>query len=239
MSYDPTSLEGVPEDARNRLAQNKAGLFTSDLSVREFLLVKQAGFDPLGPGRGELDLPHRLPAVELEPEPGDGRAHAGDVPRPRARDDAHGGGGRPARRRRHRRRAARRRPVRVGRRPGRVHRHRHGRQAPRRASCTARRTGGRSRATSPARTSGRSSQAGYRPVGHVHGQLRLPRRPPGPARLVLEDRPERRDGELHPGAVRRARAGDGADAGRGPGASRPRASSACRSRSAATAGART
>ena len=48
MSYDPTSLEGVPEDARSRLAQNKAGLFTSDLSVREFLLVKQAGFDPLG-----------------------------------------------------------------------------------------------------------------------------------------------------------------------------------------------
>src|SRR6476469_6608952 len=48
MSYDPTSLEGVPEDARTRLAQNKAGLFTSDLSVREFLLVKQAGFDPLG-----------------------------------------------------------------------------------------------------------------------------------------------------------------------------------------------
>ena len=48
MSYDPTSLEGVPDDARSRLAQNKAGLFTSDLSVREFLLVKQAGFDPLG-----------------------------------------------------------------------------------------------------------------------------------------------------------------------------------------------
>src|SRR6476469_8051791 len=48
MSYDPTSLEGVPEDARSRLAQNKAGLFTSDLSVKEFLLVKQAGFDPLG-----------------------------------------------------------------------------------------------------------------------------------------------------------------------------------------------
>jgi uncharacterized protein YbjQ (UPF0145 family) len=48
MSYDPTSLEGVPADARNRLAQNKGGLFTSDLSVREFLLVKQAGFDPVG-----------------------------------------------------------------------------------------------------------------------------------------------------------------------------------------------
>jgi uncharacterized protein YbjQ (UPF0145 family) len=48
MSYDPTSLEGVPDDARARLAQNRAGLFTSDLSVREFLLVKQAGFEPLG-----------------------------------------------------------------------------------------------------------------------------------------------------------------------------------------------
>ena len=48
MSYDPTSLEGVPSDARTRLAQNKSGLFTSDLSVREFLLVKQAGFEPVG-----------------------------------------------------------------------------------------------------------------------------------------------------------------------------------------------
>jgi uncharacterized protein YbjQ (UPF0145 family) len=48
MSYDPTSLEGVPDDARGRLAQNRAGLFTSDLSVKEFLLVKQAGFEPVG-----------------------------------------------------------------------------------------------------------------------------------------------------------------------------------------------
>jgi uncharacterized protein YbjQ (UPF0145 family) len=48
VSYDPTSLQGVPEDAQGRLAQNRAGLFTSDLSVSEFLLVKQCGFDPLG-----------------------------------------------------------------------------------------------------------------------------------------------------------------------------------------------
>jgi uncharacterized protein YbjQ (UPF0145 family) len=48
MSYDPTSLEGVPEVGRERLEQNKRGLFTSDLSVAEFLLVKEAGFDPLG-----------------------------------------------------------------------------------------------------------------------------------------------------------------------------------------------
>jgi uncharacterized protein YbjQ (UPF0145 family) len=46
--YDPTSLEGVPEAGRSRLEQNKRGLFTSDLSVAEFLLVKEAGFDPLG-----------------------------------------------------------------------------------------------------------------------------------------------------------------------------------------------
>jgi uncharacterized protein YbjQ (UPF0145 family) len=48
MSYDPNSLAGVPEHGRERLAQMKRGLFTSDLSVNEFLLVKQAGFDPLG-----------------------------------------------------------------------------------------------------------------------------------------------------------------------------------------------
>ena len=46
--YDPTSMEGVPEAGRVRLEQNKRGLFTSDLSVSEFLLVKEAGFDPLG-----------------------------------------------------------------------------------------------------------------------------------------------------------------------------------------------
>jgi uncharacterized protein YbjQ (UPF0145 family) len=46
--YDPTSLEGVPEAGRARLEQNRQGLFTSDLSVNEFLLIKQAGFEPLG-----------------------------------------------------------------------------------------------------------------------------------------------------------------------------------------------
>jgi len=46
--YDPTSLEGVPQAGVARLEQNKRGLFTSDLSVAEFLLVKEAGFDPLG-----------------------------------------------------------------------------------------------------------------------------------------------------------------------------------------------
>jgi uncharacterized protein YbjQ (UPF0145 family) len=48
MAYDPNSTEGVPEAGRARLEQNRAGLFTSDLSVNEFLLVRQAGFQPLG-----------------------------------------------------------------------------------------------------------------------------------------------------------------------------------------------
>jgi uncharacterized protein YbjQ (UPF0145 family) len=46
--YDPKSLEGIPESGRERLEQNRAGLYTSDLSVNEFLLVSQAGFDPVG-----------------------------------------------------------------------------------------------------------------------------------------------------------------------------------------------
>lgn len=51
--YAPGSQEGLPTHARGRLAAmrpgaNQKGLFTSDLSVNEFLLVKEAGFDPLG-----------------------------------------------------------------------------------------------------------------------------------------------------------------------------------------------
>ena len=46
--YDPHSLEGIPESGRERLEQNREGLYTSDLSVNEFLLVTEAGFDPVG-----------------------------------------------------------------------------------------------------------------------------------------------------------------------------------------------
>jgi uncharacterized protein YbjQ (UPF0145 family) len=49
MSYDRTSTEGLTQHGRERLTEmRKGGFFTSDLSVNEFLLVKQAGFDPLG-----------------------------------------------------------------------------------------------------------------------------------------------------------------------------------------------
>src|SRR3954449_1720941 len=44
--------QGVPADAMARLAELRPGspgsLFTSDLSVNEFLLVREAGFRPLG-----------------------------------------------------------------------------------------------------------------------------------------------------------------------------------------------
>ena len=50
--YEAGSLAGVPESGRQRIARMKQdvarGFFTSDLSVNEFLLVKQSGFEPLG-----------------------------------------------------------------------------------------------------------------------------------------------------------------------------------------------
>jgi len=45
------AAQGVPEDAMKRLAQlrpGKGSIFTSDLTVNEFLLVREAGFRPLG-----------------------------------------------------------------------------------------------------------------------------------------------------------------------------------------------
>ena len=51
MTTEPREL-GLPEDAMRRLAEMRPGqatsLFTSDLSVNEFLLVREAGFRPLG-----------------------------------------------------------------------------------------------------------------------------------------------------------------------------------------------
>jgi uncharacterized protein YbjQ (UPF0145 family) len=52
MTLDAPDAIGVPDDAMRRLAQMRPGqptsLFTSDLSVNEFLLVREAGFRPLG-----------------------------------------------------------------------------------------------------------------------------------------------------------------------------------------------
>src|SRR5579875_1898892 len=45
MSTVPSDL---PKDAGSRLEELEHGMFTSDLSVNEFLVVKRAGFHPLG-----------------------------------------------------------------------------------------------------------------------------------------------------------------------------------------------
>jgi uncharacterized protein YbjQ (UPF0145 family) len=51
-SYQSGSLAGIPESGRERIERMKQevarGFFTSDLSINEFLLVKQAEFEPLG-----------------------------------------------------------------------------------------------------------------------------------------------------------------------------------------------
>jgi uncharacterized protein YbjQ (UPF0145 family) len=45
MADQPAEL---PKDAAHRLQELEGGLFTSDLSVNEFLLIKEVGFHPLG-----------------------------------------------------------------------------------------------------------------------------------------------------------------------------------------------
>ncbi|HTU87047.1 MAG TPA: heavy metal-binding domain-containing protein [Solirubrobacteraceae bacterium] len=51
-TYEAGSLAGVPQSGRDRIERMKQevarGFFTSDLSINEFILVKQAGFEPLG-----------------------------------------------------------------------------------------------------------------------------------------------------------------------------------------------
>jgi hypothetical protein len=51
MTVDPSTL-GIPQDALRRLSAMRPGqetsMFTSDLSVNEFLLVREAGFDRWG-----------------------------------------------------------------------------------------------------------------------------------------------------------------------------------------------
>src|ERR1700744_3894215 len=51
-TYEAGSLAGIPDSGRDRIERMKQevarGFFTSDLSVNEFLLVKQSGFEPLG-----------------------------------------------------------------------------------------------------------------------------------------------------------------------------------------------
>jgi uncharacterized protein YbjQ (UPF0145 family) len=64
--------EGIPDAGRERLAQNKAGLFTSDLTVNEFMLISDAGFEPVGLVMGSsiyhigIQVPNALRNQEME-----------------------------------------------------------------------------------------------------------------------------------------------------------------------------
>ena len=57
------------------------GIFTSDLSVNEFLLVREVGFRPLGLVLGSSIYHVGLQVGPLGQEPGAGRAVPGHVPR--------------------------------------------------------------------------------------------------------------------------------------------------------------
>jgi uncharacterized protein YbjQ (UPF0145 family) len=68
----PGPAADLPRHARERLTEMRARqLFTSDLSVNEFLLVKEAGFDPLGlvMGSSIYQIVPRVPAIPTG-EPG-------------------------------------------------------------------------------------------------------------------------------------------------------------------------
>jgi len=64
-TYDPESTAGVPEHGKERLARmRERNFFTSDLSVNEFLLVKEAGFDPVGLVMGSSIYQIRPPVAD-------------------------------------------------------------------------------------------------------------------------------------------------------------------------------
>ena len=81
----PQQDSDLPVHARERLnimrgdATHKA-LFTSDLSVNEFLLVREAGFDPVGLVVGSSIYHIGLSDGGLEPESGNECPDPGHVP---------------------------------------------------------------------------------------------------------------------------------------------------------------
>ena len=156
---------GIPQDAIKRLAElqpGKAGsIFTSDLSVNEFLLVREVGFRPLGLVLGTsiyhvgLQVGRWGKNQELNVL-SQAMYHARELAMIRMEAEADA-----LRRRRHRGRAARRGNEGVRRGHRRVHRGRHRREGRAgRGRRRGHRTGGttsasRSPPTCPARTSGR------------------------------------------------------------------------------------
>ena len=242
-SYEAGSLAGIPASGRERIARMKQevarGFFTSDLSVNEFLLVKQAGFEPLGLvlGSSIYHIGFQQAMWNQSQEMGvltQAMYHARELAMTRMEEEADQLG-----RRRRRRRAARHRALRLGRRPGRVHRRRNRGQA--RASGELHRAPNGRPFTSDMIGSGLRDAAARRlpPDRAGDGQLRLPRRPPGDAasRCARSDATSRC--RTSPRRSTRRASWRWSGCRTRPTSSSPRASSARGSSSAATAGART
>ena len=106
---EPTA-GGLPQDAMTRLSELQPGkpgsIFTSDLTVNEFLLVKQAGFTPVGMVLGSSIYHVGIQVGRWSQNQELDVLVAGDVPRTRARHEPHGTRSQRARCRWHRRRPA-------------------------------------------------------------------------------------------------------------------------------------
>ena len=210
--------DDLPQHARERLAQMSGrggkALFTSDLSVNEFLLVKEAGFDPVGLviGSSIYHIGFQQANWSQNQEMGvltQAMYHARELAMSRMEEEAD----------------ALNADGIVGVRLE-VGRHEWGESL---AEFLAVGTAVRSRDGVSRRapsgkpfTSDLSGQdfwtllrAGYLPVGLVMGNCVYHVGAPGDPPVLQAGGAERGDGELYPGALRRPRAGDGADAGRG------------------------
>ena len=203
-AYEAGSLAGIPESGRERIERMKKdvarGFFTSDLSVNEFLLVKQSGFEPLGLvlGSSIYHIGFQQANWSRNQEMGvltQAMYHARELAMTRMEEEADqlGADGVVGVR------------LDIGRYEwgadlaefiavGTAVKHRGGRAAPRaeRPSVHVR----------PHRPGFLDAAARRLPAGGPgDGQLRLPRRPPGAARVVQADRAKPGDADLHAGAV--------------------------------------
>ncbi len=195
--------------------QQHHALFTSDLSVNEFLLVREAGFDPVGlvVGSSIYHIGYQQANWNQNQEMTvltQAMYHARELAMTRMEEEANALGADGI--------VGVRLEVdapRVGRVAGRVCRHRHRIRAAATGNPPQRRKASRSPAISPARISGPCCVR-LSPGWHGDGQLRLPCRPPGATgQWFKQDGPERGDDELSPRPSTTPRTGHGAHAGRG------------------------